>query len=98
MAVKSSTKKRLIELGIPEDQAHKLADDANLDAIKRMSREQVAKKVGIDEAERVSELDHIMSVISEHVGSRKRSKSNSCLLYTSPSPRDRQKSRMPSSA
>lgn len=76
MAVKSSTKKRLIELGIPEDQAHKLADDANLDAIKRMSREQVAKKVDIDEAERVSELDHIMSVISEHVGSRKRSKSN----------------------
>ena len=76
MAVKSSTKKRLIELGIPEDQAHKLADDANLDAIKSMSREQVAKKVDIDEAERASELDHIMSVISEHVGSRKRSKSN----------------------
>ena len=25
-------------------------------------------------------------------------KSNNCLLYTSPSPRDRQKSRMPSSA
>ena len=25
-------------------------------------------------------------------------KANSCLLYTSPSPRDRQKSRMPSSA
>ena len=25
-------------------------------------------------------------------------KENSCLLYTSPSPRDRQKSRMPSSA
>jgi DNA-directed RNA polymerase subunit H (RpoH/RPB5) len=74
MAVKSSTKKRLIELGIPEGQAHKLADDANLDAIKRMSREQVAKKVGIEES--VPDLDHIMSVISEHVGSRKRSKSN----------------------
>jgi len=73
MAVKSSTKKRLIELGIPEGHAHKLADDANLDAIKRMSREQVAKKVGI---ESVSEIDHIMTVISEHVGSRKRSKSN----------------------
>ena len=28
MAVKSSTKKRLIELGIPEDHAHRLADDA----------------------------------------------------------------------
>ena len=94
MAVKSSTKKRLIELGIPEDHAHKLADDANLDTIKRMSREQVAKKVGLEDG--VSELEHIMGVISEHVGSRKRSKS--CLLYTSPSPRDRQKSRMPSSA
>jgi len=74
MAVKSSTKKRLIELGIPEDHAHKLADDANLDTIKRMSREQVAKKVGLEDG--VSELEHIMSVISEHVGSRKRSKSN----------------------
>ena len=74
MAVKSSTKKRLIELGIPEDHAHKLADDANLDTIKRMSREQVAKKVGIEDGG--SELEHIMSVISEHVGSRKRSKSN----------------------
>ncbi len=74
MAVKSSTKKRLIELGVPEDQAHKLADDANLDAIKRMSREQVAKKVGLEDSG--SELDHIMGIISEHVGSRKRSKSN----------------------
>ena len=74
MAVKSSTKKRLIELGIPEGQAHKLADDANLDTIKRMSREQVAKKVDLEEG--VPELDHIMGVISEHVGSRKRSKSN----------------------
>ena len=74
MAVKSSTKKRLIELGVPEDQAHKLADDANLDAIKRMSREQVAKKVGLEDSG--SELDHIMGIISEHVSSRKRSKSN----------------------
>ena len=34
MAVKSSTKKRLIELGVSEEHAHKLADDANMDAIK----------------------------------------------------------------
>ena len=33
----------------------------------------------------ITEIDHI-------------AKYNSCLLYTSPSPRDRQKSRMPSSA
>jgi DNA-directed RNA polymerase subunit H (RpoH/RPB5) len=74
MAVKSSTKKRLIELGIPEDHAHKLADDANLDTIKRLSREQVAKKVGIEDGD--AALEHIMGVISEHVGSRKRTKSN----------------------
>jgi len=74
VAVKSSTKKRLVELGIPEEHAHKLADDANLDAIKRMTSEQVAKKVGIETGD--SMLDTIMSVISEHVGSRKRSKSN----------------------
>ena len=66
--------KRLIELGIPEDHAHKLADDANLDTIKRMAREQVAKKVGVEDGS--AELDLIMTVISEHVGSRKRTKSN----------------------
>ncbi len=74
MAVKSSTKKRLIELGIPDEYAHKLADDANLDAIKRMTGDQVAKKVGLETGD--STLENIMNVISEHVGSRKRSKSN----------------------
>ena len=33
-----------------------------------------------------------------HQGSRASSKNNVCLLYTSPSPRDRTRSRMPSSA
>ncbi|MEC7700943.1 MAG: DNA-directed RNA polymerase subunit H [Candidatus Thermoplasmatota archaeon] len=74
MAVKSSTKKRLIELGISEAHAHSLADDANLDAIKRMTVDQVAKKVSLETGD--SALEHIMNVISEHVGSRKRSKSN----------------------
>ena len=74
MAVKSSTKKSLIELGIPEEHAHKLADDANLDAIKRMTGDQVAKKVGLETGDPI--LENIMNVISEHVGSRKRSKSN----------------------
>ena len=36
--------------------------------------------------------------MGEAEDARKRQKFNSCLLYTSPSPRDRQKSRMPSSA
>ena len=74
MAVKSSTKKRLIELGVSEEHAHKLADDANLDAIKRMTTEQVAKKVGLETSDSI--LENIITIIGEHVGSRKRSKSN----------------------
>ena len=80
MAVKSSTKKRLIELGIPEEYAHKLADDANLDAIKRMTLDQVAKKTGIETGD--AALDNIMTVISEHVGSRKRKKTNRITIST----------------
>ena len=37
-------------------------------------------------------------VFRSRVGRRDSHISNACLLYTSPSPRDRQKSRMPSSA
>jgi len=80
LAVKSSTKKRLIELGIPEEYAHKLADDANLDAIKRMTLDQVAKKTGIETGD--AALDNIMTVISEHVGSRKRKKTNRITIST----------------
>ena len=80
MAVKSSTKKRLIELGIPEEYAHKLADDANLDAIKRLTLDQVAKKTGIEIGD--AALDNIMTVISEHVGSRKRKKTNRITIST----------------
>jgi DNA-binding Xre family transcriptional regulator len=48
MAVKSSTKKRLMELGVSETHAHRLADDANMDAIKRMTVDQVAKKLELE--------------------------------------------------
>ena len=73
LAVKSSTKKRLIELGVPEDRAHKLADDANMDAIKRMTVEQVAKKVDLEMGS--ADLELIMGVIREQMASRKRSRS-----------------------
>ena len=72
MVVKSSTKKRLVELGVPEEHAHKLADDANMDAIKQMSVDQVAKKIGIDSES--PELEKIMGIIREQ-GTRKRSRS-----------------------
>jgi len=73
LAVKSSTKKRLMELGVSEEHAHKLADDANMDAIKRMTVDQVAKKVDLTTAD--AELENIMGIIREQMASRKRSRS-----------------------
>ena len=37
-------------------------------------------------------------LVNDTIENIKKHKTNACLLYTSPSPRDRQKSRMPSSA
>ncbi len=56
MAVKSSTKKRLVELGIDTNHAHKLADDANMDAIKRMTVEEVAEKAASQRVMRHSRI------------------------------------------
>jgi len=72
MAVKSSTKKRLMELGISETHAHRLADDANMDAIKRMTVDQVAKKLEL-EAD-AADLENVMAVIREQMASRKRTR------------------------
>ena len=52
-----------------------------------------AMKLSANELLRMGIIDE---VISEPLGGAHRNKD--CLLYTSPSPRDRQKSRMPSSA
>ena len=72
MAVKSSTKKRLMELGISEQHAHRLADDANMDTIKRMTVDQVAKKLELETGD--TDLENVMAVIREQMASRKRSR------------------------
>ena len=72
MAVKSSTKKRLMELGISEQHAHRLADDANMDAIKRMTVDQVSKKLELETGD--TDLENVMAVIREQMASRKRSR------------------------
>ena len=71
MVVKSATKKRLMELGVSEDFAHKLATDRNMDAIKKMTDEEVAKDLGlsIDDEQIVS----VMGIIRE-IGTHKRSR------------------------
>jgi len=78
MAVKSSTKKRLMELGISEPHAHRLADDANMDAIKRMTVEQVAKKLELDMESQ--DLENVMAVIREQINSRKRTRTGRITL------------------
>jgi DNA-directed RNA polymerase subunit H (RpoH/RPB5) len=72
LVVKSSTKKRLVELGVPTEHAHKLADDANMDAIKQMSADEVAKKIGVEKDG--PELETVMGIIREQ-GARKRTRS-----------------------
>jgi len=62
-----------MELGVSEEHAHKLADDANMDAIKRMTVDQVAKKVDLKIGD--DELENIMGIIREQMASRKRSRS-----------------------
>ena len=78
MAVKSSPKKRLMELGISETHAHRLADAANMDAIKRMTVEQVAKKLELDMESQ--DLENVMAVIREQINSRKRTRTGRITL------------------
>ena len=48
MVVKSATKKKLMDLGIEEEYAHKLADDRKWDDVKGLSPGQIAHICGID--------------------------------------------------
>ena len=49
MVVKSATKKRLMELGVSEEFAHKLATDRNMTDIKSMSHDDVAATLGVSQ-------------------------------------------------
>jgi DNA-directed RNA polymerase subunit H (RpoH/RPB5) len=61
-----------MELGVSETHAHRLADDANMDAIKRMTVDQVAKKLELETGD--TDLDNVMAVIREQMASRKRTR------------------------
>jgi len=74
MVVKSATKKRLMELGVSEEYAHKLATDRNMTDIKAMSSDEVASTLGVSKDS--EQFISTMSVIAEQ-GSRRRSKSKS---------------------
>ena len=57
---------------ISEPHAHRLADDANMDAIKRMTVDQVAKNLELETGH--ADLDNVMAVIREQMASRKRTR------------------------
>ena len=58
MVVKSATKKKLMDLGIEEEYAHKLADDKKWDDVKILSPGQIAQICGIDSgtSQRIHEI------------------------------------------
>ena len=69
MVVKSATKKRLMELGVSDDAAHKLATDRNMTDIKNMSHDDVASTLGISKDS--EEFITTMQIIADQ-GSRRR--------------------------
>ncbi|DAC44268.1 MAG TPA: hypothetical protein D7H93_06500 [Candidatus Poseidoniales archaeon] len=69
MVVKSATKKRLMELGVSEEFAHKLATDRNMTDIKAMSSDEIASTLG--ESKDSEQFVNTMAIIAEQ-GSRRR--------------------------
>ena len=69
MVVKSATKKRLMELGVSEEFAHKLATDRNMTDIKGLSSDEIAAVLGVSKDS--EQFTNVMSVIAEQ-GSRRR--------------------------
>ena len=74
MPVKSATKKRLIELGVEEEAAHKLATDRNMADIKRMSPDEVASELNVSKDSQVHA--DVMRIIADQ-GSRRRAQKKS---------------------
>ena len=56
MVVKSATKKRLMELGVSEEFAHKLATDRNMTDIKTLSHDEIASILGTSKDSEASQM------------------------------------------
>ena len=81
-----------------ENEVISLANDIEL--VKSMTEEEMQSYFNTDETkeEFISFLEEELRVAESFIENDDDDFSFVCLLYTSPSPRDRQKSRMPSSA
>ena len=68
------------------------ADDDDEEMVGAEGIERFCEDIGIDA------MDPVILVVSLKMGAQTMGKYTNCLLYTSPSPRDKRQSRMPSSA
>ena len=68
MVVKSATKKRLMELGVGEEYAHKLATDRNMADIKALTSDEIASCLGVSKDDDVFQIT--MNVLGE-LGARR---------------------------
>ena len=73
MVVKSATKKRLMELGVDEEYAHKLATDRNMADIKQLSLDEVSAIVSLSKDE--DKFSSLMDVIREVGATRRKRRS-----------------------
>ena len=94
MVVKSATKKKLMDLQIDEEYAHKLADDRKWDDVKILTAGQIAQICGIDSgtAQRIHDL---MASSSKSARSAAASTEKTMVRRKSAASRRRRKSMMP---
>ena len=81
MVVKSATKKRLIELGVSDEYAHKLATDRNMADIKSMPADEIAKILGIGKDSET--FTKIMQIIADQGNRRSRIKKSKKITISS---------------
>ena len=85
----------MIKVAVLDDYQNVFKEFIDIEKYKNKYSFKIFKNPFQNEDEAILELENFNVIFVM----RERTKiSNSCLLYTSPSPRDRQKSRMPSSA
>src|SRR5665811_668292 len=87
---------KILESRKETEEAAKAAETVETVKAAKKNEPSVARSSG----DEIIPMDRIRKIIAEHMVMSKRTSTHvtSCLLYTSPSPRDRTRSRMPSSA
>ncbi len=73
MAVKSSTKKKLIELGVTEDHASAMAYDTNLSQLKMLSAEELAQRLFLKVDDPT--IENYMSILRQQPTRNRKSRS-----------------------